>query len=79
MYSALCNVEHGNIVFIDDFDAKIHDVLLVKLVEYVMNYAEGQLVFTTHNLTPMDVLQKAKHLIDCLSPDSRITSWDLKW
>ena len=75
MYAALCNVENGNIVFIDEFDANIHDVLLVKLVEYVMNYAEGQLIFTTHNLAPMDVLQKAKHSIDFLSPDSRITSW----
>lgn len=75
MYAALCSVENGNIVFIDEFDANIHDVLLVKLVEYVMNYAEGQLIFTTHNLAPMDVLQKAKHSIDFLSPDSRITSW----
>ena len=75
IYSALCNVENGNIVFIDEFDANIHDVLLVKLVEYVMNYAEGQMIFTTHNLAPMDVLQKAKHSIDFLSPDSRITSW----
>ncbi len=75
MYSALCNVENGNIVFIDEFDANIHDVLLVKLVEYVMHYADGQLIFTTHNLAPMDVLQKAKHSIDFLSPDSRITSW----
>lgn len=40
-----------------------------------MNYAEGQMIFTTHNLAPMDVLQKAKHSIDFLSPDSRITSW----
>ena len=75
MYSVLCNVENGDIVFIDEFDANIHDVLLVKLVEYVMDYAEGQLIFTTHNLAPMDVLQKAKHSIDFLSPDSRITSW----
>ena len=75
MYSALCNVENGDIVFIDEFDANIHDVLLIKLVEYVMNYAEGQLIFTTHNLAPMDVLQKAKHSIDFLSPDSRSTSW----
>jgi hypothetical protein len=75
MYSALCSVENGDIVFIDEFDANIHDVLLVKLVEYAMDYADGQLIFTTHNLAPMDVLQKAKHSIDFLSPDSRITSW----
>lgn len=75
LYSALCDVEKGGIVFIDEFDANIHDVLLVKLIEYFMNYAEGQLIFTTHNLGPMDILQKAKHSIDFLSPDSRITSW----
>lgn len=75
LYSALCNIENGNIVFIDEFDANVHDVLLIKLVEYAMNYAEGQLIFTTHNLAPMDVLQKAKHSIDFLSPDSRITPW----
>lgn len=75
MYSALCNIEKGNIVFIDEFDANIHDVLLVKLIEYIMNYTEGQFVFTTHNLAPMDILQKAKHSIDFLSPDSHIVSW----
>ena len=74
-YSALCSVEKGGIVFIDEFDANIHDVLLIKLVEYIMTYTDGQLIFTTHNLAPMDVLQKAKHSIDFLSPDSRLTSW----
>ena len=68
MYSALCNVENGDIVFIDEFDANLHDVLLVKLVEYVMDYTVGQLIFTTHNLAPMDVLQKAKHSIDFCHP-----------
>lgn len=75
MYSALCDLEEGKIVFIDEFDANIHDVLLVKLVEYIKQYSNGQFVFTTHNLDPMDILQKAKHSIDFLSPDSRITSW----
>ncbi len=75
MYSALCDLERGKIVFIDEFDANIHDVLLVKLVDYIKQYSNGQFIFTTHNLAPMDILQKAKHSIDFLSPDSHITSW----
>lgn len=75
LYSALCDLDKGNIVFIDEFDANIHDVLLEKLVQYVMQYSKGQLVFTTHNLGPMDVLQSAKNSIDFLSSDSRIVSW----
>lgn len=75
MYSALCDVDAGKIVFIDEFDANIHDVLLIKLVEYVKQFAAGQLIFTTHNLGPMSVLEKEKKAIDFLSPNSRITSW----
>lgn len=75
LYSALCELENGYIVFIDEFDANIHDVLLKKLIEYIMEYASGQFIFTTHNLGPMEVLQKAQYSIDFLSSDSRIVSW----
>ena len=69
------NIEKGQVVFIDEFDANIHDVLLIRLLEYIVNYSKGQLIFTTHNLAPMEVLKNAKHSIDFLSPDSRIVSW----
>lgn len=75
LYSSLCNIEKGQVVFIDEFDANIHDVLLIRLLEYIVNYSKGQLIFTTHNLAPMEVLKNAKHSIDFLSPDSRIASW----
>ena len=75
LYSALCDLNIGKIVFIDEFDANIHDVLLEKLIQYIMQYAKGQFIFTTHNLGPMDVLQSAKNSIDFLSSDSRIVSW----
>ena len=75
IYGALCAIEKGKIVFIDEFDANIHDVLLIKLIEYIINYSKGQFIFTTHNLGPMEVLKNHKHSIDFLSPDSRITSW----
>lgn len=75
LYSALCELDNGKIIFIDEFDANIHDVLLEKLVLYIMTYSQGQFIFTTHNLGPMDVLQSAKNSIDFLSSDSRIVSW----
>lgn len=75
LYDALSKVEKGEIVFIDEFDANLHDVLLMKIVEYILNYSKGQFVFTIHNMAPMDLLQYKKHGIDFLSPDSRIVSW----
>ncbi len=75
LYYALCNENNGGIVFIDEFDANIHDIVLIKLVEYIKEYSKGQFVFTTHNLGPMEVLQKGKMSIDFLSNDSRITPW----
>lgn len=75
LYNALCDIEKGKIVFIDEFDSNIHDVLLMKLLEYIVEYTKGQFIFTTHNLEPMEILKKRSHAIDFLSTDSRITSW----
>ena len=74
-YDAIADVENGGIVFYDEFDANLHDVLLVKLVEYIMDYSKGQFIFTTHNMAPMDMLQQKKHGIDFLSSDSKLVSW----
>lgn len=65
----------GGIVFIDEFDSNLHDVYLCALLEYLMEYAQGQLCFTTHNVGPMDVLKRHKNSIDFLSADHKIYSW----
>ncbi len=75
LYSALSNLNNGEIVFIDEFDANIHDVLLNKIVEYVIKYAKGQLIFTTHNVGLMDILKVNNLSIDFLSPNSQIVPW----
>ena len=75
LYAAFCAVEKGKIVFIDELDANIHDVLLNNLIEYFWYYTKGQLIFTTHNLQPMRILKSAKFAIDFLSTDSQILSW----
>lgn len=75
LFNAFCNVTNGKIVFIDELDANLHDVYLCKLIEYFSMYAKGQLCFTTHNLTPMEVLKKRNYSIDFLSDESTLTSW----
>ena len=66
---------NGKIVFIDEFDANLHDVYFAKLVEFLKNYAKGQLCFTTHNLEPIEVLKNNSYSLDFLSNDSRVASW----
>ena len=76
LFTYLSVVDNGGVVFIDEFDANIHDVYLCKLVEYFTEYTNGQLIFTTHNLGPMEVLDKAekKYSIDFINNQS-VASW----
>ena len=75
LYAYLREMVQGGIVFIDEFDSNLHDVYLCALLEYLMNYAKGQLCFTTHNVGPMDILRQHKKSIDFLSIDGSIYSW----
>lgn len=75
LFAYLREMVHGGIVFIDEFDSNLHDVYLCALLEYLMEYAKGQLCFTTHNLGPMDILKRRKKSIDFLSADHKIYPW----
>lgn len=75
LYSYIKEMTNGGIVFIDEFDSNLHDVYLCALLEYLMEYANGQLCFTTHNVGPMDVLKHNKKSIDFLSADKCIYEW----
>lgn len=75
LFNALLACSNGKIVFIDEFDANLHDVYFAKLIEFLKNYSNGQLCFTTHNLEPIEVLKNNSHSLDFLSNDSRIASW----
>ena len=75
LYVYLKEMVHGGIVFIDEFDSNLHDVSLCALLEYLMEYGEGQLCFTTHNVGSMDILKQRKKSIDFLSEDHKIYPW----
>ena len=79
---SLYNIFYGmchnrSILFIDELDSKINDVYLNKLIEYMTKYSKGQLVFTTHSTSPMEVLGKGKnkHSIDFMTSDGKLVSW----
>ena len=76
LFESLNSVDDGGVVFVDEFDANIHDVYLCKLIEYFSDYTNGQFIFTTHNLGPMEVLDKKdlKHSIDFINKQS-VSSW----
>ena len=51
------------IVAIDEFDIHIFEYLLALFLEKVVLYAKGQLIFTAHNLLPMEKLDKESIII----------------
>ena len=75
IFNSLLMCSNGRIVFIDEFDANLHDVYFCKLVEFMKVYAKGQLCFTTHNLEPIEILKDNSYSLDFLSNDSRIFGW----
>ena len=75
LFPFLQKMVQGDIVFIDEMDSNLHDVYLCALLEYLMENGEGQLCFTTHNISPMDILRKNKKSIDFLSVDHTIYPW----
>lgn len=75
IYDALDASASGGISFIDELDANINDVYFNKLIEFMIDYGDGQLCFTTHNVSPMDLLQKKQKGIVFLSQDNSLIPW----
>ena len=75
LYAAIHNAVHGRITVIDEFDANINDIYLNKLIEYVIFHAKGQIIFTTHNTSPMDTLRNHKKAIDFINESGELVNW----
>ena len=75
LYSYLNSASNGSIVFIDELDSNINDVYLDKIIEHFIYYGEGQLCFTTHNLSPMSVLKSNKNSISFISSVNTVHTW----
>ncbi|HHU56493.1 MAG TPA: ATP-binding protein [Acholeplasmataceae bacterium] len=75
LYPYLQYASKGEITFIDEMDANIHDVYLSKLIEFFEKYALGQLCFTSHNLGTMKELNYNDYSIDFINENIEIVSW----
>ena len=75
LFRALDAAVDSAIVFIDEMDSNINDIYLCKIVEFFVRYGKGQLCFTTHNTSPMEILRHSKKSIDFISNDNRIIPW----
>lgn len=75
LFKYLENAVNGAIVFIDELDSNINDIYLEKLIEYFMNYGKGQLCFTAHNLSPMNILKDRKKSICFISSTNTVHLW----
>ena len=75
LFEAVTRVNKGHIVIIDELDSHINDVYLIRLLDYILQYSRGQLIFTTHNVSPMNLLKGKKHAIDFISISGTVTRW----
>lgn len=71
--STIINVYNSKkvIAIIDEFDAGIFEFLLGEIIELLSDDAKGQLIFTSHNLRPLEVLPNKKIIFTTTNPENR--------
>lgn len=60
-----------SVVAIDDLDCGIHEYLFGEIVKMMSEQAKGQLIFTAHNLRPMEIINKKFLVFTTTDPDNR--------
>lgn len=59
------------VVAIDDLDCGIHEYLFGEIVKMMSEQAKGQLIFTAHNLRPLEIINKKFLVFTTTDPDNR--------
>lgn len=59
------------IAVIDELDAGIFEFLLGEILEIIAKEGEGQLIFTSHNLRPLEVIDKGYIAFSTTNPNNR--------
>ena len=58
-------------VLIDELDSGIFEYLLGEILEIIEQRGQGQLIFTSHNLRPLEVLNKENLVFTTTNPKKR--------
>lgn len=64
-----CIQDENALVVIDELDAHIFEYLLAVVLEQISEIAKGQLIFTAHNLSPMERLKGENIIVTSLDED----------
>ncbi|EPH88061.1 hypothetical protein D922_04047 [Enterococcus faecalis 06-MB-DW-09] len=59
------------IAFIDELDAGVYEYLLGELISVMSTGAKGQLIFTSHNLRILEMLDTNKIIVSTVNPQNR--------
>ena len=63
--------ERGSALIIDELDASIYEYLLGEIMEVFRNGAAGQLIFTSHNLRVLEMIDRRSLIISTSDPDNK--------
>lgn len=63
-------------IAIDEFDAGVFEYLLGEMLTIFEEYGKGQLIFTSHNLRPLEVINKEYICFTTTDPEDRYTRID---
>lgn len=58
-------------VAVDELDSGIFEFLLGELLQVLKEHGRGQLIFTAHNLRPLEILDKGSLYFTTTNPDNR--------
>ena len=71
---ARCMNESDFIAFIDEFDEGVFEVLYGDIINALNKQCMGQLIFTSHNLRPLEVLNYKNFIFSTLNPRNRFVT-----
>ena len=71
--SILISIYHNSAVclVVDELDSGIFEYLLGELLEVIQKYGKGQLIFTSHNLRPLEKITKDSICFSTMNPMNR--------
>ncbi|OZG68557.1 AAA family ATPase [Bifidobacterium eulemuris] len=61
----------GACVAIDELDSGVFEFLLGEILQVLQNHGRGQLIFTAHNLRPLETLNKGSLVFTTTNPERR--------
>lgn len=65
----------GSCVAIDEFDSGVFEFLLGEILQVLKDHGKGQLIFTAHNLRPLEIVDDGSLIFTTANPSNRYVSF----